>query len=393
MIKLNKSLISDVNHDPTKDSQQMSIESLCEKIENSQMTLPIFQTYIRWDINKAVDLLNFQLKGMAPVSPISINLINNRSKAIQQISFIDRELIDISGDRSILSVIDGQQRLSCNYKSYTNHEDFKCIVLDITFGEFRVNTEAVKKNQIPVGILYNKDISVFKNYLKDHKSLQEFDVHDLLTGIRKKFMKYDYTLNYAKDLNENEQLEWFEVLNLAGSRVPANQVFLTEMLVKGVDFYKEFSDKYSEYLYNSDLDSLLNRKSIEISIPLAGLNAAYEVLANKAHSSNFSPIPSDAKGTFMSNLEDFQLRQMFEMVLKALENVISFIEENNLKKPDRIDYITYLTGAYVYIGHKNVTDAQKEYLIKWYNEVTFDSAGNSKRRKIFDDLILVKDIT
>lgn len=73
------------------------------------------------------------------------------------------------------------------------------------------------------------------------------------------------------------------------------EVYLTEMLVKEVDYYKEYSNKFVERLDQSSLDKLFVKKATEVSIPLAALNPAYEVLKGKEHSSNFSPIPSDVK--------------------------------------------------------------------------------------------------
>lgn len=389
-IKINKNLEYYADLDPTKDSKPVSLETLCKDISKGKMTLPIFQTYIRWRLEKSVELLNFQLKGMAPVSPISVNIIEDESIAIPQISFIDRDIIDIEKVKSKFSVIDGQQRLSCNYKAYTNHEDFKCIVLDLTLAEFRVNKEQVKKNQIPVGILYNEDKKVLSDYIKCHKDLQAFEVQDLITSIRSKFFKYYYTVNYATDLTEEEQLEWFEVLNLAGSRVPANQVFLTEMLVKGVDFYKEFSDKFYNLLCDVSYEDLIIQKTTEVTLPLACLNSAYEVIKNKEHTAHFSPIPSDAKGTFMSRLHPNDLRDMFDVVLKSLERATDFIQSHALNKPDRIDYITYLTGAFSHIRDDDLSIAQEQYIIDWYENVNFACKGdNSLRRAIFDNLMKV----
>lgn len=392
-IKINKKLEKDAAFDPTKESKPISLGNLCKSIEEGKMTLPVFQTYIRWRIEDCIELLNFQLSGKAAVSPISVNIIENKELAVPQVTFINRELMcdkeNIVGKES---VNDGQQRLSCNYKAYVDHDDFKCIVLDLSLGKFVLNTGAIKKSQIPVGKLYNKDYTVFKQYLKEHKELQDLDVQDILTRIRNKFLGYYYTVNYARDLTETEQQEWFRVLNLAGSTVTEVQVNLTEMLIKGVDYYKEYADIFVEILKSSGLDGLLVIKATEVSIPLAAMNPAYEVVTGKEHKSNFSPIPSDVKANAISKLAKEEIRTIIKMTLEALEKSIEFIEENTLEHPHRIDYITYMTGLFVYIGYKEMSYTQKKCLIEWYNTVEFSKKDNGERRKIFEDLIKIKDM-
>lgn len=390
-IKINKKLEINSTFDPTKESKPMSLGHLCKLIEEGKLTLPIFQTYIRWRIEKCIELLNFQLSGKAAVSPISINLIENKELAVPQVTFIDRKPINVKED--IIgkeSVNDGQQRLSCNYKAYIDHEDFKCIVLDISLGRFIINTGSLKKCQIPVGKLYNKDPKVFSQYVKEHRDLQIFEVHDLLTKIRNKFLGYYYTVNYARDLTEGEQQEWFKVLNLAGSTVTEVQVNLTEMLIKGVDFYKEYANVFVEILKTAGFESLLLVKATEISIPLAALNPAYEVYTRKSHKNNFSPIPSDAKASIISKLDKEDIRKLISVTLKELEHTIRFIEDNKLKYPNRIDYITYMIGFFVYLENREMNSVQKESLIEWYNTVEFSKKDNGERRKIFEELINIR---
>src|SRR5699024_1887188 len=76
-----------------------------------------------------------------------------------------------------LSVIDGQQTISTNYQAYINHESIQEVVFDISRGVFTdLKGKKIKKNQIPVSILYNKEPSIFTDYIKNHKPLMEFDV-------------------------------------------------------------------------------------------------------------------------------------------------------------------------------------------------------------------------
>ena len=72
-------------------------------------------------------MLNYQLSGKSPVSAISINVIDevSDSVAVPQVTFINRELVDLKS--GMHSVVDGQQRLTTNYKAYIDSEDFKSI--------------------------------------------------------------------------------------------------------------------------------------------------------------------------------------------------------------------------------------------------------------------------
>ena len=386
-MRINSTLDEFASFDPTKESKPESIKQLCDDIHEGKITLPIFQTYIRWQLEKSVALLNFQLFGKAAVAPISVNRIENREVAVQQVSFLERNLIDDSEIHGKDSVNDGQQRLTCNYKAYIDHEDFKCIVLDVSKGKFLINTGSARSSQIPVGKLYNKDPRVFREYIKEHKPLQKFEVQDLLQRVRNKFLGYYYTVNYARDLNEEEQRQWFEVLNLAGSRVAGVQVDLTEMLVKGVDYYREYSSLIFDRMSDANLEHLFTMKTTEISIPLAMLNASYEKFLNRDHSPNFSPIPSDVKASTICKMEADEIRELFKMSLDALNRAIEFIEDNTLSLPERIDYVSYLSGAFTFIGDRGLSLNEIEYLREWYSTTSFDNLGNSDRRHVFSVLI------
>ncbi|MCD2503188.1 hypothetical protein LQE93_15610 [Clostridium sp. NSJ-145] len=256
-IKINKNLNDYANFDPTKESHPRKLEDLCDDIEKGNVVLPIFQTYIRWQIEKSIDLLNFQLSGKAAVAPISMNRMQEGEDVGTQITFIERKQVNQNEIKGKVSVIDGQQRLTCNYKAYSNHPDFKNIVLDLSLGKFVLNVEALKPNQVPVGILYNKDANELEKFILEQEQLQPFKISGLLGRIRNKFLSYYYTINYANNLNETEQLQWFEVLNLAGTKVTGIQVQLTEMLVKGVDYYTEYAKVFLDNLEQAGLDNLL----------------------------------------------------------------------------------------------------------------------------------------
>jgi hypothetical protein len=391
-IAINRKLDYFSSFDPTKESKPMSLGNLCRDIEEGRLTLPIFQTGIRWKVEKSVELLNFQLTGKAAVAPISINIIENKDMAVPQVTFINRHLVPEENLAGKQSVNDGQQRLSCNYKAYTDDDEFRNVVLDITTGKFVLNSGTMRKSQIPVGKLYNKDPKAFERFIRDNPEMQSFEVQSLLTRIRNKFLAYYYTVNYAKDLSEAEQREWFEVLNLAGSKVTETEVYLTEMLVKGVDYYKDYAEKFGEKLKESGFDNLFVQKATEISIPLAALNPAYEILKQKPHSANFSPMPSDVKASLMSKLKAEELRTIFTWTLEALDKALAFIEIKQLTEPKRIDYITYLLGAFVIMQNAELTSDQEDYLVDWYESVEFAKKDNGVRRKIFDELIEVVKI-
>ncbi|MDY7962539.1 MULTISPECIES: GmrSD restriction endonuclease domain-containing protein [Bacillus] len=382
---LNPNLKTYASYDPTKVTKQLSITELCEKIDEGSLVLPIFQTYLRWTKQKAVDLFNYQLMGKAPVAPISVNLIKNPSNVVKQITFIDRVIIsddDINGKES---VADGQQRISTNYRAYKNDPEFSDIVLDVVDGAFII-TNKINKHQIPVGILYNEDDDVFFNYVDDNKFLASREVKNTLLLVRQKFQKYYYILNYAQDLNKEEQMSWFDVLNLAGSRVTGVMVHLTNMLEKGVDFYVEYAIPFGEKLDKVGLGHLFSRKTTEVSIPLAALNAAYEVVKNKERSSNFSPIPSDEKSVLLGKCDPEEIRSIFNITLASLETTLDFISsiKDNIK---RMDVITYLIGVFVYNDVNEFTDEEKKELITWAKEVNFTNFSNTQRREEYSNLL------
>lgn len=385
-IRVNSRLAGWVDFDPTKESTMKSVADLCALIESEDIVMPIFQTYVRWQIEKSIALLNFQLDGFAAVSPISINEIGgNPGDVGTQITFLERTEVPTEKIAHKWSVVDGQQRLTCNFKAYINHQDFRNIVFDLSKGEFLFIIEAPKDCQVPVGVLYYKDPSVLENYISHRTHLQSWKVTNILNRLRNKFMGYRYVVNLAHNLTQEQQLKWFEVLNLAGTKVTGVQVDLTEMLVKGVDFYAEYADQFLDRLKQADMDRLLVQKSTEISIPLAMLNPAIEVARGASvHKANFCPFPSDAKASLVSRLEVDKIRDTFAIALGGLDKALAFIE-GNLEKPTRIDFVTYLAGAFMYIGDR--ADFDKGHLIRWYEGAKFENKSNTRRREMFDDLI------
>jgi len=387
-MKINETLKKAVTYNPTKQTFQMSAINLCEKIETNDITLPLYQRDVSWTIQKSIDLLNYQLNGKAPVSPISVNKITDYSKPyVTQVTFVNRVIIDLTKIGQ-LSVTDGQQRLTTNYKCYINHPDFSCVVLDLKRGHFIEidNITDIKPHQIPVGILLNKSNDVFFNYINSSSTLRKPECTTVLLQARSKLRDYNYTINLAEDLSEEEQIDWFEVLNNAGSRVTRVQMRFSKLRLEGIDIYSQYTKIYKEKLDIASLD-VFDVKNTEISIPIANLNCALELITGKEHSLNFAPIPSDVKENQLCNLSADELRKCFSLTLSALDSAISFIQNNNLKKPDRIDYISYLTGYFVFAQTDKLSAEQNQNLVDWYNTTDFVNKPNGKRRTMFNNLL------
>lgn len=385
---INKNLVKAAGYNPTKESRQKSIFEMCDLIEEGEISLPLYQRDLSWTLKKSIELLNYQLLGKSPVSPISINVINNIDEAVPQVTFIDREIVTniVRGQNS---VVDGQQRLTTNYKAYINHDDFKTIVLDLGKGQFVKFDEQPRPNQIPVGILLNKDDSVLFEYAKEHRSLNDPQAINILLQVKNKMKSYNYTINQAIDLTEDEQIDWFEVLNNADSRVSIIQMRFSKLKAHGIDIYTQYTNIYKEKMYERGYDDFFTPQKTNVSYPIAALNPAYETIVGKEHNKNFAPMPSDTKENQLCNLcteNPEKLTKCFEITLGALDRALDFISEHNLKKPERVDYINYLLG-YLVFHPQDIGDATTHKLIEWYNTVDFRNKSNSSRRKIFTELL------
>ena len=383
-MRISKELVEAASVNPTKKSTQMSIVEMCNKIEEQVISLPLYQRDLSWTLDKCISLLNYQLLGKAPVSPISMNVINDIKDCVPQVSFIDREIIDVV-ERGQFSVVDGQQRLTTNYKAYCNHEDFRNIVLDLGRGRFVESEQAIRTNQIPVGIVLNRDDAVLFEYTNKKSALRKPEVTNVLLQVRSKIKNYNYTINSAEDLDEDEQIEWFEVLNNAGSRVSIIQMRFSKLKAHGIDIYKQYTSVFNNRLIEVGYDFFTPEKTT-VSYPISALNPAYELVMNKIHSNNFAPIPSDTKENQLCNISTEDLKRCIELTLEVEDKVIDFIENNALKQPDRIDYINYLIGFFIFNASK-IDDKVKARLINWYNTVDFTNKSNTNRRDMYTDLI------
>ena len=82
-----------------------------------------------------------------------------------------------------------------------------------------------------------------------------------------------------------------------------------------------------------------------------------------------------------------KLRKCFKMTLNALDRTLEFIMDNNLREPSRIDYITYLTGYFVYKRNDLLTSEEEANLMDWYSRANFVNKSNKLRREMFKELL------
>lgn len=380
-MNINKHLLEAVNLNPTKDSRQEYVFTLCEYIEKNELTLPLYQRDVSWTLDKCVKLLNYQLLSKSPMSVISINIINNTEKefAVPQVSFIERKLLSKTV-RGQMSVVDGQQRLTTNYKAYCNHPDLKSVVLDLGKGKFVINAEAYRENQIPVGVLLNKDDNELITYTEKNKALSAPMTVNALLQIRNKIKTYQYTINFAMNLTEDEQIHWFEVLNTAGSRASAIQMKFSKLKAHGIDIYTQYAYVYRDMIQEHGYDFF------KLSYSIAALNPAYEVLFSGKHSNNFAPISSDTKENQLCKLNPDKLKECFEMTLEALEKALNFIENNDLEKYNSPYFVNYLIGYFVFHKEK-ISNQQKNNLINFYKNVALGNQTNAERRNLYSILL------
>ena len=384
-MRISKTLLQAASFNPTEKSHKMTVLDMCKKIETLDITLPLYQRDVSWTINQSIELLNYQLLGKAPIAPISMNIILDTNDFVPQVSFVDREMLEEKDvEKGQMSVVDGQQRLTTNYKAYSNNDDFRNIVLDVARGKFLLVEGAFTRSQIPVGILLNKEDSIFYDYLAKNNMMKDSALITTLVQCRTKIRNYYYTINQAESLSEDEQIEWFEVLNNAGSRVSALQMRFSKMKVHGIDIYVMYTLKFKSKLLEYGYDFFSPQKT-SVSYPVAALNPAYEVIMNKSHTDAYAPIPSDTKENQLCTMPPKLLIQCFDKTLEALDKTMDFIAEQSVEAPDRIDYINYLTGYFVYNAYPTETQIKK--LVEWYKKVDFNNKSNSRRRMIFTQLL------
>ncbi len=161
---------------------------------------------------------------------------------------------------------------------------------------------------------------------------------------------------------------------------------LTKLQIKGLDFYKEYSNIFRDRLEMAGLDHLFIQKNTEVSIPLATLNSAFEIVSGKKSYFKLQSHPVRCQRIFLNELEPDQLRKCFKMTLNGLEDALNFIDINSLREPSRIDYISYLSGYFTY--NKNASNTSIQNVINWYNNTNFGNKSNQERRELYNELLM-----
>ncbi|MBR6214424.1 MAG: DUF262 domain-containing protein [Candidatus Methanomethylophilaceae archaeon] len=383
-------LIKMAEHNPSAKSENMSMQKMCDYMNDNKLVVPAYQRDMVWTLPKCVDLLNFQLLAKPPVSAISMNMLSEENE-VAQYSFITRRLVcgKMVGAEAMVdklpdvkyplySIIDGQQRLTTNLKAYNDDPDFNKVVLDVSYGKFKI-VDNIDVNQFPVGKLYNKDYKVFYDYMNEHFDPKD---HSLLNAIRNKFLGYTYHVNYGEDLDLDEQVEWFYKLNNAGTTVSDVQLSISKLKLKGFDVYAQYVRPFNQQLKDADLFDTISQAKAATSVPIACLNAALERISGEPHKSNYSPIPSDAKTSSLGNLLHNEVMESFDMTLKALSEVIEFYDRIGYT-PYRVEQVTFLVGYFVLIDDR----ASDRELENWVRSTDFRDKTNSDKRKIYSDLL------
>lgn len=52
-------LMKKADFDPSKERKEMTIRKLCEDIENGNVVLTVFHTYLRWKKEKSIEQIGF----------------------------------------------------------------------------------------------------------------------------------------------------------------------------------------------------------------------------------------------------------------------------------------------------------------------------------------------
>lgn len=114
-------------------------------------------------------------------------------------------------------------------------------------------------------------------------------------------------------------------------------------------------------------------------------------MKNGKHSTNYAPIPSDTKEDVLIKLNIVKFREVLTLTLNSLELSLEFLDEQNLfDKINRIDYILYLIGFFVYSPYttlNSVPEQVKAELNSWVCTVKFNNQSNSARRSIYNELL------
>lgn len=382
------SLEEAISHHPSNYSYSNSVESFCRKMLKHEVLLPYYQRDISWSLKQNVDLFNYMLLGKAPIAPISIHEfdVNLNDPQVVHLSFNERQVVELVNGERIEAIIDGQQRLTTIYRAYTADTTFTPIFLDLKKGKFCLSNDLespiFEKHQIPVTVLLNQDYQALEVFLNERGQLGE--LYSLLIRVRSKMLSYSYTVNIAKNLTEMEQLEWFEILNKAGSQITSLELNLCKGQINNVDIYRDFINPFYEKCDAHKIEAVLPMKQ-NIRAMLALLNPALEAELEVPHKINNTPLASDAKVKLFEKHHTI-IDSLFKETLKGLDQALSFYKENNLlEKITRPEYLTYLIGYFIL--NKNPTSEDIQYLATWVNQTEFKNIVIREKRDIYSNLV------
>lgn len=367
---------------PSSNVFTRSVEEICKLLISGAMVFFISIHENSWPTSRVVDYFNSMIFGNTPVSPIAIN-----RETLSSYDDVPDIAPDISEGPVMISVssqyryvvIDGQQRVSSFHKAYTDDPDVSHIVLDLVSCKFK-DVPVADEDQIPVGKLFNQDISKFFEYVSDRFSPEDIN---LLNAIRSKFLGYSIVAMFGYDLFRDEQLEWFTRLNNAGSSMTEAEMLMFKLDAKDLNPYADYVRPYNNMLSSYGFDHLLSSSRARTSYPLTSLNPAIEKMFRSGHKNNYTPIPSDVKIGVIDSFPPSDLKELFTQSLDALKWSLDFFKNRKIR-PTRMEYVTYISGFYLL---REPTVASYDMLEKWYRTTVFTDATNTQKRQIYADLL------
>lgn len=383
-----------IYYQPNLRSRPVALRELLEYIESNTLVLPFFQRGYVWKKKDVVEFLNYILFKRIPATEIIIGEFEYPGKTISEkkelignhYTIAERKEIEYNG-QTILSLVDGQQRITSLYWCYTDDYELKKVVLDAEKGNFVLlaNRQMIKDTQIPVGILFNKSETPLKEYLTGNVTLEK--VFSELLVIRNKFLSSYFPCNFPKDLDVDEQIDYFITANKKTIQVSADEVSLIKWKRLGVDVINEFTKPFRSNLKDFGYHKYIYKQKENVSFPLCTLIPAYEMnYFGKCKTAPFSSNKNTATLCEINNTNE--IRIILSETLRAEKMALEFIHKH---RPyiRRLEYISYIVG---YLIHFNINelvegDSNYIYLMNWLISTEFRNLSNTERRKVFIDLI------
>jgi len=94
----------------------------------------------------------------------------------------------------------------------------------------------------------------------------------------------------------------------------------------------------------------------------------------------------------LAKLNSEQLEKCFEITLRALEQAIKFIKDNDLSDPQRMEYITFLAALYIYLENEELNELQKDKYIEWYKKTQIVNMQNTEKRNEYEEVLKIRYI-